>query len=110
MQQTIQESTAVLVPSLWYENAPYAVLEAWALNTPVIGAAHGGIVELITSGKNGELFHPGSANDLAQKVQVLFNSSTTSVSPFPFSKEKHLQQLVNVYEEIQQSPRSRLPL
>ncbi len=110
VQRTIQESTAVVVPSLWYENAPYAVLEAWAHSTPVIGSAHGGMVELITPGKNGELFHPGDANDLAQKVQVLFNSSTTSVLAFPFSKEKHVQQLMNVYEEIQQSPRSRLPL
>lgn len=101
LQRTIQESRAVVVPSLWYENAPYAVLEAWALDTPVIGANHGGIVELITPGKNGELFAVGNAHDLAQKVQVLFNSNVTTVSPFPFTKEKHVQQLVQLYEEIQ---------
>jgi glycosyltransferase involved in cell wall biosynthesis len=39
-----------------------------ASRTPVIASDIGGIPELVTSGYNGYLFHPGSAEDLAEKM------------------------------------------
>jgi glycosyltransferase involved in cell wall biosynthesis len=43
-------STAVVVPSLCDDPAPYAVMEASALRRPCIGSAHGGIPEIIGPG------------------------------------------------------------
>ena len=43
--------------------------EALAMNTPVIGSAHGGTLDILVDGENGLLFEPGSDRDLADKVE-----------------------------------------
>ena len=50
---------AVLVPSIWHENSPFAVLEALANGTPVLGADEPGISHLILPDHNGWLVEPG---------------------------------------------------
>lgn len=47
--QILEGARALLVPSQWYENAPYVILEAFAHATPVIAADIGGIPELVES-------------------------------------------------------------
>ena len=37
----------VIVPSIWWENSPVVIQEAFACRTPVIGSDHGGIAEKI---------------------------------------------------------------
>ena len=37
----------VIVPSIWYENCPYSVLETLAIGKPIIGSWIGGIPELV---------------------------------------------------------------
>ncbi len=65
--EIVRRARMVVVPSEWYENQPYAVLESMALGKPVIGAAIGGIPELIDE-TTGMLFAPGDAADLAAKA------------------------------------------
>lgn len=55
----------VAAPSLWYENFPSVVLEAFALGKPVVGSRVGGIPELIEHGANGLLVPAGDAGRLA---------------------------------------------
>lgn len=45
--EIMEGAQALLVPSQWYENAPYVVLEAFSHATPVIASDIGGIPELI---------------------------------------------------------------
>ncbi len=59
---------AVVVPSLWPENQPYAVLEAMLLGRNVVASRVGGIPELIEEGMDGLLVEPGSATELAGAV------------------------------------------
>jgi len=47
LHDVIRSARAVVVPSEYYENAPMAILEAYALGKPVVGAGIGGIPELI---------------------------------------------------------------
>lgn len=54
----------LLIPSLWYENAPIAVIEAAAYGLGVIGSRIGGIPELVDEGRTGFLFEPGDASAL----------------------------------------------
>jgi glycosyltransferase involved in cell wall biosynthesis len=56
----MQDSDAVLVPSLWHENTPLVVLEALANARPVIASDQRGISNVIESGKNGILLDPGN--------------------------------------------------
>lgn len=58
----------VVVPSLWYENTPFVVLEALGAGVPVFASDLGGMSELVLDGDNGELFAPGDAADLGQRL------------------------------------------
>ena len=61
----------LLIPSLWYENAPVAVIEAAAYGLGLIGSRIGGIPELVREGSSGLLFEPGDAAALADIMQRL---------------------------------------
>ena len=68
---------AVLVlPSLWYENTPFVVLESFAARTPVVATDVGGLAEIVQDGVNGELFRRGDAADLARCLQGLVDDPT----------------------------------
>ncbi|MBK8976152.1 MAG: glycosyltransferase family 4 protein [Planctomycetes bacterium] len=61
----------LLVPSEWYENTPFVVLEAFAAGVPVLASDLGGLAELVADGVHGELFRPGDTADLAGRLQRL---------------------------------------
>jgi glycosyltransferase involved in cell wall biosynthesis len=71
LHDAIRAARAVIVPSEWYENQPFAILEAFALGVPVIGTAIGGIPELVTDGETGRLVPPGDPRELANAIQAL---------------------------------------
>jgi glycosyltransferase involved in cell wall biosynthesis len=54
----------VVVPSIWYENSPNVILEAFAHRTPVVASDLGGMAELVEDGVNGLRFTPGDASSL----------------------------------------------
>src|SRR5262249_6317810 len=62
---------ALVVPSIWPENSPLVIHEAFLAGVPVIAARIGGIPELVTHGKNGLLFNPGDVEDLSRVLNVL---------------------------------------
>lgn len=57
-----------VVPSVSYENAPMTVAESLMAGTPVLGAAIGGIPELVREGETGYLFPPGDPVALAAQA------------------------------------------
>jgi glycosyltransferase involved in cell wall biosynthesis len=71
LKSIIAKSMFSVIPSEWYENLPYAVLESFALGTPVLAANLGGIPELIEPGVDGVLFEPGDVTDLVEKIRGL---------------------------------------
>lgn len=58
-----------IMPSVWYENMPYSVIESLASGTPVIGSNIGGIPELVIDGETGFLIEPGSVDGLANTIE-----------------------------------------
>jgi glycosyltransferase involved in cell wall biosynthesis len=67
----LTDADHLLIPSLWYENAPVAVIEAAAYGLGVIGSRIGGIPEAVEEGRTGVLFEPGDAAGLAAAIQDL---------------------------------------
>jgi glycosyltransferase involved in cell wall biosynthesis len=59
----------LLVPSTWYENTPFVVLEAFMAGVPVIASDLGGLSEVIRDGENGLLFKAGSSQDLRKAIE-----------------------------------------
>jgi len=55
----------LVVPSLWPENSPLVIHEAFMAGVPVVGSRQGGIPELVTDGVNGLLYDAFSAEALS---------------------------------------------
>ncbi|MGQ9368806.1 glycosyltransferase family 4 protein [Azospirillum sp. ST 5-10] len=55
----------VVMPSVWWENAPLVIEEAFAHKRPVLCSGVGGMAERVADGAAGLHFAPGSAQDLA---------------------------------------------
>ncbi len=71
LHRLIGQSRALVLPSEWYENAPISVLETYALGRPVIGAAIGGIPEMVREGETGVLAASADVEDLARALNEM---------------------------------------
>jgi glycosyltransferase involved in cell wall biosynthesis len=58
----------VVVPSIWWENSPLVIQEAFAVGVPVIASDIGGMAEKVMDGVDGLLFTTGSPEDLADTI------------------------------------------
>jgi glycosyltransferase involved in cell wall biosynthesis len=59
------------VPSLWLENSPLVIHEAFLAGVPVVGSRIGGIAGLVAHGRTGLLHEAGSASGLADALRAL---------------------------------------
>jgi glycosyltransferase involved in cell wall biosynthesis len=64
----------VVVPSIWWENSPLVVQEAFMHGRPVICSNIGGMAEKVAPGTSGLHFHRNDAGDLAK---VMLEAATT---------------------------------
>ncbi|HZB26342.1 MAG TPA: glycosyltransferase, partial [Vicinamibacterales bacterium] len=61
----------LVVPSIWIENAPFVIREAFAAGVPVIASNLGGMAEMVTHERDGLLFTVGDAADLTRQIRRL---------------------------------------
>ena len=109
LHETIRTAGFAIVPSEWYENLPFAVLEPFALGTPVVGARIGGIPELVRDGETGRLHESGDADSLAQAL-LWMTSSQADLKTMGTNARKsierdhavgpHIDRLLRIYEEV----------
>jgi glycosyltransferase involved in cell wall biosynthesis len=59
----------LVVPSLWYENSPITIHEAFLTRTPVVASGIGGMAEYVRDGVDGLHFAPGDEADLARVLR-----------------------------------------
>ncbi len=62
----------LIVPSLWPENSPLVIHEAFMTGLPVIGARAGGIPDLLNNNPR-LLYSPFSAQELAERIRLLID-------------------------------------
>jgi glycosyltransferase involved in cell wall biosynthesis len=65
------EIDVLVVPSLWLENSPLVIHEAFMAGLPVVGSRIGGIPEFVAHEVSGLLVDPGSSDALARALQRL---------------------------------------
>jgi glycosyltransferase involved in cell wall biosynthesis len=71
VNRLLDAATAAVLPALWYENCPMAILEAAARGVPSVASRLGGIPELIDDGLSGYLVDPGHVATLADVLARL---------------------------------------
>ena len=72
VQRRIARSRLLVLPSLSFEGFPMVIREAFALGVPVAASRLGSIPCIVEEGKNGVLFAPGDADDLLERVRVIW--------------------------------------
>ncbi|MFH1423741.1 MAG: glycosyltransferase, partial [Candidatus Nealsonbacteria bacterium] len=68
----------LVLPSIT-EGLPRVILEAMALQKPVIASNVGGIPDLVKDGVNGFLFEAGNVEQLAQKLRTLLSNKEMAI-------------------------------
>jgi glycosyltransferase involved in cell wall biosynthesis len=68
MPLLMKDIDTVVVPSVWWENSPIVIQEAFAHGRPLISSNIGGMAEKIRNGVDGLHFRVGSPEDLADRM------------------------------------------
>ena len=109
LKEEIRKSMFVIVPSEWYENYPFVIIEGFALGKPVIGSRIGGIPELVRDNETGLTFEPGNAEDLSEKIKAILADSSSLIKmgenarrfvETELNPEKHYQRLMEIYSRV----------
>ena len=69
MPRLLKECDWMIIPSIWWENSPMVIQEAYNHGRPVISADIGGMAEKIIDGETGYHFRRGSHKSLASVVE-----------------------------------------
>lgn len=95
----------VVVPSIWWENSPLVIQEAFARGRPVICSDVGGMAEKVNDGINGLHFERGDAESLAATIERavstpgLWDQLRRGIPPPP-AMDRHLDVLTEAYERL----------
>ncbi len=74
IDHVLAEIDVLVVPSIWLENSPLVIQEAFLAGVPVITSDIGGMNELVTEGVNGFLFEKGCAESLQAVIERIVNN------------------------------------
>lgn len=102
----------LVVPSIWEENAPLTVQEAFLAGLPVLASDHGGLREMVRDGADGLLFRPGDAGALARAMRRLLEEPELlrglgrAPAPVP-TMDAHVTALLRLYADATARARAR---
>ena len=95
----------VVVPSVWWENSPLVIQEAFQRGRPVICSDIGGMAEKVADGTSGLHFGAGDAGDLAATIERAVGDSGLwerlhAGVPAVHPMTHHLDRLADLYDEL----------
>jgi len=109
LMEHIKRAMFVVVPSEWYENNPYIIMEAFASGKPVIGSRIGGIPELVIENETGLTFQPGNPHELRNAILYLLNNPNKIIEmgkkarrfvEKKYNPKKYYNELINIYKKF----------
>lgn len=105
----LRDIDVVVVPSIWYENAPLVISTAQMFGIPVIATRMGGMEEMVVDGVNGLMCQRQDVGDLADKIrliatrpEMLKKMSRNKLSPPRIESEAF--KLETIYSELINGP------
>ena len=109
VRQEMSRAAALVVPSIWYENFPRTIVEAFACGLPVIASRIGALADIVRDGETGLLFEPGSSRDLADKMawvlahpeqMAAMGRNARTQYEAEFSAEVNYRRLMEIYAGV----------
>jgi GT2 family glycosyltransferase/glycosyltransferase involved in cell wall biosynthesis len=102
----------LVVPSLWLENSPLVIHEAFMSRVPVVASRTGGTQDLIADGVNGLLYDARSPAELTRALQRLLDDplllpKLAAAAPAVRSIEDDASEWRQIYGEVVRKPVGR---
>ena len=107
-KEYLRKARFIVVPSIWYENCPYSILETQAIGKPVIGANIAGIPELVKNKVNGLTYKYDSVKELEEKMKILFKDKLLAekygkkakeIALKEYDKEIYYNKIIEIYKK-----------
>jgi glycosyltransferase involved in cell wall biosynthesis len=103
----------VVVPSIWWENSPVVIEEAFCHGRPVICSDIGGMAEKVTDGVDGLTFAVGNPEDLARTLEAIVGGEVSweelaANTRDPLSVIESADAHLALYAELKESKRQTL--
>jgi glycosyltransferase involved in cell wall biosynthesis len=105
LDEVLSEIDVLIVPSLWHENNPRVIQEAFAAQTPVVASNVGGMSEFVEHEVNGLLFERNNEIDLAKQLSRIINEPDLlprlqeGIKPVK-TIETEVEELILFYKEL----------
>lgn len=105
LSEVFSQIDCLVVPSLWPENSPLVITEAFMHKVPVIAFGVGGVPELVKNGENGILVNPRDTEGLKNAMEKIYKevfwrrgiiSNPCSVK----SIREHAEELKKLYQDF----------
>lgn len=109
LRQLLLGARAVVLPSLWYENQPFSITEAFAAGKPVIASDLGGMTELVRDGERGILVPPGDVKALTEAMEWMnvhpaeaqaMGEKAREYALREHGEERHYERIMEVYGRV----------
>jgi glycosyltransferase involved in cell wall biosynthesis len=109
LKNYVQRALCVVIPSIWYDNLPNVLLEAYAYGKPVIAPRHGSFLDLVRDGETGLFYEAGNTNDLREKLawalahpieMADMGRTARALVESEFSPELHYKRLMSIFEKV----------
>lgn len=108
-ERLLSSADVLIFPSIWVENAPMSIAEAFRHGLPVVASRIGAIPEFVEHGTNGFLFEVGNAASLAScmarlcdrpdELQQIREGATRSGEAWP-TPEDMARDYVSIYQSL----------
>lgn len=109
LEMHISAAFCVIIPSVWYDNLPNALLEACSHGKPVIAPRHGSFLELIKDGQTGLFYEAGSVASLRNRLEWAIEHPSEMAEmgrrarafvEDEFSVRRHVDSLMSVFVSV----------
>jgi glycosyltransferase involved in cell wall biosynthesis len=108
-ERTVAGARFVVLPSRWYENLPFSIMEAMAAGKPVVATDIGGIPEMVDDGGTGLLFPIGDEEALRLCLEKVNSDAGLrremgrkgrAKAEKLYGREKHYEDIMEVYDAV----------
>lgn len=94
----------VVVPSLWWENSPVVIQEAFAAQRPLLVSGIGGMAEKVQDGVHGLHFAVGNATDLLRAMTTAADAATYEGFVRQLARPLTAEDMARRYLEVFRAP------
>jgi glycosyltransferase involved in cell wall biosynthesis len=112
----MRDAKFLVIPSIWYEGFPLAIVEAFACSLPVLAPKLGSMAEIVNDKVNGWHFEAGNSQDLAVKINwavkhpeflAVTGKNARYTYELNYTSEVNYEQLIKIYQETINNSQSK---